>query len=137
MDEIRLMLDTTAVSAFFKGHEEIGQYISSADELYISPVVIGELLAGFIMGKREQGNRELLDEFLSSPRVRVTDIDRETSERYAAIFGHLKKSGTPIPTNDLWIAASAMQHGLKLLATDRHYLKVPQIITTFFEPITS
>jgi len=133
MEEARLMLDTTAVSGFFKGHEEIRENIASADELFLNPVVIGELLAGFGMGGRERKNREVLREFLSSPRVRVIDVDGETSERYAAIFAHLRRSGTPIPTNDLWIAASAMQYGLKLLTTDKHYLKVPQVISILCE----
>lgn len=127
------MLDTSAVSAFFQGHEAIGRYVGLADELCLNPVVIGELLAGFMLGKREKKNRETLDGFLSSPRLRFIDLDLETSERYATILTYLRQSGSPIPTNDLWIAASAMQHGLKLLTTDRHYLKVPQIISILCE----
>ncbi|MEW6616207.1 MAG: PIN domain-containing protein [Thermodesulfobacteriota bacterium] len=60
-------------------------------------------------------------------------IDEETSERYAVIVNHLRKEGTPIPTNDLWISASAMQHGLKVVTTDNHYLKVLQIITEYYQ----
>lgn len=136
MDVTRLMLDTSAISAFFRGHEEIKQQMGTAEELCVSPVAIGELLAGLAMGKGERRNRGILQEFLASPRMRVIDIDEETAERYAAIFSHLRKGGTPIPTNDLWIAASTMQHGLKLLTTDRHYLKVPHIITNCFDPVT-
>ncbi|OFW58578.1 MAG: twitching motility protein PilT [Candidatus Solincola sediminis] len=134
METIRLMLDTTAISAFFRGHEEINQHVSSADELHVNPIVIGELLAGFGLGKREQKNREILDEFLSSARVQIIEIDAETSERYATIFGHLRRGGNPVPTNDLWIAASAMQYGLKMVTMDRHYLNIPQIITIYCEP---
>jgi len=123
------MLDTTAVSGFFRGDEGIRESIVSADELFLNPVVIGELLAGFSMGGRERKNREALGELVSSPRMRVIDMDAETSERYAVIYTHLRKAGTPIPTNDLWIAASAMQYGLKLLTLDQHFLLVPQVIT--------
>jgi len=128
-----MMIDTSAVSAFFQGNEAVAGYFRSADALYLNPVVIGELLAGFMLGRREKKNREALDGLLSSPRVSVIGIDSETSERYATILTYLRKNGTPIPTNDLWIAASAMQHGLKLLTADRHYLKVPQIISTLCE----
>jgi tRNA(fMet)-specific endonuclease VapC len=134
METVRLMLDTTAISAFFREHEEISEYISSADELHINPIVIGELLAGFGLGKREQKNRRILDQFLSSPRVHVNEIDAGSSERYARIFGHLRRTSNPIPTNDLWIAASAMQYGLKLLTMDKHYLNIPQIIAVYCEP---
>jgi len=125
----RLMLDTTAISAYFKGHQGIRVSMSSAGEIYLNPVVIGELLAGFIMGSREERNRQVLEEFIASPRVRIIYIDEETSERYAAILAYLREQGSPVPTNDLWIAASAMQYGLKVLTTDKHYLKIPQIIT--------
>ncbi|RJP35090.1 MAG: type II toxin-antitoxin system VapC family toxin [Actinobacteria bacterium] len=127
------MLDTSAVSAFFQGHEETGRYVGLADELVLNPVVIGELLAGFRLGRHEKRNRQALEELLSSPRVRTIGLDGETSERYASIFVYLRNAGSPIPTNDLWIAASAMQHGLKLLTMDRHYLKVPQIISILCE----
>ena len=64
---------------------------------------------------------------------RSKSIDEETLERYGVITSHLRKQGTPIPTNDLWIAASAMQYGFKVLTTDKHYLKVSQIITEYFQ----
>lgn len=133
MEKSRVMFDTSAYSAFLKGNPGIKLSIQQADEIYFNPVVIGELLAGFMMGKSEKKNISILQEFLSSPRVKLIDIDAETSERYAAIVNRLRKEGTPIPTNDLWIAASAMQHGLKVLTTDSHYLKVPQVITEHYQ----
>ena len=69
--------------------------------------------------------------FLDSPRVNLIDVDEETARRYAVIFSTLRAAGTPIPTNDLWIAASAMQHGLRLLTADAHFEKVPQILLQF------
>ena len=133
MEKIKVMLDTSAYSAFLRGNHEIKLSIQEADEIILNPVIIGELLAGFAMGKNEKKNRTVLQEFISSPRVRVVNIDDETSERYAAIINYLRMKGAPIPTNDLWIAASAMQCGLKVLTTDSHYLNVPQIITEYYQ----
>jgi len=93
--------------------------------------VLGEILAGFVSGKRNEKNRAELAGFLESPRVSLIDLDDATAERYAMIYATLKTAGTPIPTNDLWIAASAMQHGLFLLTLDAHFTKVPQILTRF------
>ncbi|MBI1819019.1 MAG: type II toxin-antitoxin system VapC family toxin [Nitrospirae bacterium] len=133
MEKTRLMLDTSAYSAFLKGNAEIKLSLQRADDVFLNPVILGELLAGFLGGKREKKNKGILQEFLSAPRVKVLNIDEETSERYAIIFNHLREHGTPVPTNDLWIAASAMQHGLKVLTTDRHYLRMPQIITEYYQ----
>jgi predicted nucleic acid-binding protein len=128
MEKSKVMVDTSAYSAFLWGNEEIKQAIMEAEEIFLNPVVLGELYAGFAVGRKEKKNRDILKEFLSSPRVQVAVLDEETAERYAAIVAYLQAQGTPIPTNDLWIAATAMQYGLKLLTTDTHYQKVPQII---------
>ena len=125
------MLDTSVYTAFLRGHPEIKIILQQADEIFLSPVVLGELMAGFLMGKNEKKNRTILRDFLSSPRITVVKIDEETSERCALITNHLRIKGTLIPRNDLWIAASAMQHGLKVLTTDKDYLEVPQIITEY------
>ena len=129
----KVLLDTSAYSALFRGDEHVKVILQEAGEVAINSVIAGELLAGFSGGRFEDRNRELLKEFMASPRARVYPIDGETSERYAAIRMHLRQQGTPIPTNDLWIAASAMQHGLSLLTADRHFLKVPQVLTTLME----
>jgi tRNA(fMet)-specific endonuclease VapC len=122
------MLDTSAYSAYLRGNAEVKQAVREADEIYLNPVVLGELSAGFARGSREKRNRDILREFLSSPRVQTAVIDEETAERYAAILTYLWSKGTPLPTNDLWIAASAMQYGLKLITTDNHFRDVPQIL---------
>ena len=128
MEKNKIALDTSAYSAFLRGHEAIAAALREADEITLTPVVLGELYAGFLLGKQEKKNRAVLREFLASPRVKVRDLDEETAERYAAIFVYLREQGTPIPTNDIWIAATAMQHGLKIVTTDEHYLKLPQVI---------
>jgi predicted nucleic acid-binding protein len=124
----RLLIDTSAYSALFRGDERAKEALRSADEVFLSPVIIGELLSGFGVGRRRAANEAGLREFLAEPRVRVVVVDEETASRYAAILRGLWAAGTPIPTNDIWIAASAMQHGLEVLTADAHYARVPQIV---------
>jgi tRNA(fMet)-specific endonuclease VapC len=107
------------------------QTVREADQISVSAVILGELKAGFARGRHREKNEEELDRFLASPRVRVFDLDEETSDRYAVILNSLRSSGTPIPTNDVWIAATAMQHGLRIVTTDQHFLKVRQILVDF------
>jgi len=126
-------MDSSAYSAFLGGHEGIKFCLQQAEEIIFTPVVLGELIAGFSLGRTEEKNRAILEDFLSSPRVAVLNIDPETSVRYASILNFLRKRGTPVPTNDLWIAASAMQHGLKILTLDKNYLEIPQVLADFKE----
>jgi len=123
----RILLDTSALSAFFRGHAGIVEATRAADRIAVSPIVLGELGTGFRGGGRLERNRELLSKFLQSPRVRTLNLDAETAERYAQIYDSLRRAGTPIPTNDIWIAASAMQFGLLLVTTDGHFERVVQI----------
>ena len=132
MEMTRLLLDTSAYSAFMRGHAEIKQALQEADEICLNPTILGELLSGFMRGKHRRKNEAELKTFTGSPRVRILDVTEETAERYAVILNSLWKAGTPIPTNDIWIAASAMQHGLRLLTMDSHYQKVPQIMVDYF-----
>jgi len=124
---VKIFLDTSAYSAFMRGHDPILDLIQQAGRIAVNPIVLGELLAGFRLGKRTVKNNNLLERFLDSPRVASLPIDDGTARRYSDIVEHLRRAGTPIPTNDLWIAASAMQHGLILVSTDTHFEKVPQI----------
>ena len=133
MEKNRVMIDTSAYSAFLGGNPEVKLSLQEADEIFFNPVILGELISGFSMGKREKKNRTILQDFLSSPRVKIIEIDDETSERYAVIVNHLRLKGTPVPTNYLWIAASAMQYGLKVMTMDKHFLEVSQILTEYFE----
>ena len=91
-------------------------------------MVLGELYAGFKGGIKEKKNKVDLDQFLDSPRVEVIHVDEATSEVYAHIFWNLRKKGHPIPTNDIWVAASAFQHNLALFTLDNHFNKVEGLI---------
>ncbi len=128
----KILLDTSAYSAFMRNHTLIKRAIQEADEIFLSPIILGELKSGFCKGKRTEKSLKELDAFLSSPRVSLLDMDLETSERYAIIINALWTSGTPVPTNDIWIASIAMQHGLRILTTDSHFLKISQVITDYF-----
>ena len=125
---MRIILDTSAYSLFIRGSTAATTVIQEADQIIFNPVVLGELYAGFIKGGGLQSNRAKLKAFLSSHRVMVVDIDGETAEMYALIHNDLRRAGTPIPSNDIWIAASAMQHGLRLVTMDAHFDKVTQVL---------
>ena len=129
---MRLLVDTSAYSGFMRGHPEIKVAIQEADEIFVNSIVLGELGAGFIKGRRRRKNEAELKRFLGSPRVNLVDVTENTAERYAVILNSLWQARTPIPTNDIWIAASAMEHGLQVLTTDDHYQKVPQILVKHF-----
>jgi tRNA(fMet)-specific endonuclease VapC len=117
-----------------RDHPEVSEAVGQTSAVFISVISIGELRAGFLKGTKRRRNEELLRRFVSAARTRVLNVDEETTERYAVIHDHLRREGTPIPLNDLWIAATAWQHGLRLQTLDAHFLRVPQILVDFFEP---
>jgi tRNA(fMet)-specific endonuclease VapC len=121
----KIILDTNAYSAFLNGEEKILNILSGADTVYMSIIVIGELLAGFKGGSKEAKNRDILHKFFDKPTVLILDATMETSEIFALIKTTLKKSGTPIPINDVWIAAHAMETGSVLITYDGHFKNIP------------
>jgi predicted nucleic acid-binding protein len=129
---MRLLLDTSAYSAFMRGHAEVRAAVRTNEEIFVNSIILGELTAGFIRGNRRRKNDQELRRFLASPRVGVLDVTEETAERYAVILNSLWQAGTPIPTNDIWIAASAMEYGLRVVTTDEHYRKIPQIMVDYY-----
>lgn len=127
------LLDTSAYSTFLRGHAPLTEALQRTDRIVLTPIVLGELAAGFRAGGRRSKNEAELRRMLASPRVEVVAVDAATAERYAVILHGLRRAGTPIPTNDIWIAASAMQYGLRLFTTDSHFERIPQIIVERFE----
>jgi len=120
----RIIIDTNFYVAFKKRDEAAIVTLKKAEYIAVNTVVLGELLAGFRFGSREQQNREELDLFFDSPRVDLLSIDDGTTEFYAQIFAELKEKGRPVPTNDLWLAASTLQHGLALATYDDHFRNI-------------
>jgi len=125
----KILLDTNGYAAFKNGVDDAVEIIRLAEKIGMSVVVLGELIAGFVVGRKESQNRLELNEFLSSPRVSLLFVDDETTEYYARIFSQLREDGLPIPTNDLWIAATALQHGYAVFTYDKHFSAVNNLIT--------
>jgi predicted nucleic acid-binding protein len=123
----KLLLDTNAYVAFKQGRPEAIEILRLAAGIGICSIVMGELLAGFVSGTKEAENRVELARFCASPRVTLLPADHETAEFYARIFKQLKALGQPIPTNDLWIAAIAMQHGCAVFTYDKHFAAVANL----------
>ena len=129
----RVLLDTSAYSALLRGHAGAKRAVQEAEEIFVNAVILGELLAGFARGKRRAMNERELRSFLDSPRVGVLPLDADSAERYAAILAALWRAGKPIPTNDLWIAATAMQHGLRILTADAHFRNIVHVLVDLLE----
>jgi tRNA(fMet)-specific endonuclease VapC len=121
---MRILLDTNAYSAFKRGDPAIARRVRRAEEVLLSTVVVGELLYGFRCGARFRSNLEELDEFLDSPFVRLLPVTFVTAERFGRVAAALRRKGTPIPTNDIWIAAHALESGADLLSFDAHFGKI-------------
>jgi len=125
----RLLLDTNVLADFFAGDPETVEAFQRAGSLTINTVVLGELLAGFRSGTRATQNRRLLSRFLSSTRVDLVPLGADTAEHYAGIFSQLRQKGRPIPSNDMWVAASALEHGLLLFTRDAHFNEIDGLLT--------
>jgi tRNA(fMet)-specific endonuclease VapC len=125
-----LLLDTSAYSAFGRGDAAARERIASARELALSVVVMGELLHGFRVGRRFEENRRQLDQFRSDPRVRTVVVGIETAHRFSRVMAELRRAGTPIPTNDAWIAAQALEIGAEVLTFDSGFERVPGLAVT-------
>jgi len=124
----KILIDTNIYSAALRGDSKTVQVLRHVIHIGISAISIGELLSGFRGGNKEQENRKMFGIFLDSPRVTLYGIDEYTAEYYSTILNQLKKIGTPIPTNDIWIAATAFQHGLQLYTLDQHFFNIEGLL---------
>lgn len=106
--------------------------ISSIDPGIISPIALGELMFGFRNGSRFTKNMEELNRFLSHPAVEIVKLTDITSDRYARIAAQLKQRGTPIPSNDIWIAAQTMETGAELITMDHHFHNINGLVYRLF-----
>lgn len=125
---MRVCLDTNAYSRMMGGHAPLTQLLESAEEVLVPATVLGELHAGFEMGSRREANRRQLTEFLALPGVETLAVTADIAERYGILISQLVRQGTPIPTNDIWIAASALDIGGRLVTYDTHYEYIPGLI---------
>ena len=123
----RICLDTSAYSQFRRGHRPVVDRIDSAREVFIPAIVLGELRAGFRLGKLSTGNEGQLQSFLGHPVVSVVEVDDETASHYADLWVDLRRARTPVPTNDVWVAAAALRCGSMVLTYDDHFQKMSRV----------
>jgi predicted nucleic acid-binding protein len=125
---VNVTLDASAYSQLRRGHEAILDVVQRSETVALPAIVLGELHSGFRAGSRCAENTALLAQFLSKPTVRVLNVTEETALRYAEIDVYLRKRGRPIPSNDVWIAAVALEHGLQLVTLDVHFREIPMLL---------
>ncbi len=124
----KILIDTNIYSCAMRGDSSVTIALRQASHIGISAISIGELLSGFRGGNKEQENRYELGQFLDSPRVCLYPLDENTAEYYSSVLSQLKDQGTPIPTNDIWIAATAFQYGLPLYTFDKHFSNIAGLL---------
>ncbi len=125
---MKILLDSNAYSEFMRGNNRVREIVHGAEEILMSAVVVGEQLFGFRQGRRFEQNFAQLRSFLERPYVTFVPVGPVTADRYSRIMTALKAKGRPIPTNDVWIAAHAMETGADLVSADRHFEYVDQIV---------
>lgn len=128
MGTMKVCIDTNAYSRLMLGHAPLKNLLESADEIFVPATVLGELHAGFERGSRRQANRDELEAFLNQPDVNRLVVDDGVAERYGLLVCQLSQAGTLIPTNDVWIAAAAMESGARLVTYDTHFAAVPGLL---------
>ena len=120
----KVLLDTNAYAALLRGDEKVLSAIGRAEIVYMSAMVMGELFAGFRGGNKNAENRKLLERFLDRPHVAFLPAGIETADVFGVVKQSLKEQGTPIPINDVWIAAHVLETGAVLVTYDRHFKQV-------------
>jgi tRNA(fMet)-specific endonuclease VapC len=121
---MRIVVDTNAYSRLLGGREEVLNIIGIADLVYMSIFVLGELYAGFAGGRKERNNKDALNRFLLKPTVKILNATSETAKVFGMVKQGLKKAGTPLPINDVWIAAHTLETGSTLVTYDNHFKNV-------------
>jgi tRNA(fMet)-specific endonuclease VapC len=121
----KALLDSNAFRKISDIHQPILEMLETYSRLFVSPVVLGELFGGYKKGNREKKNKDSLEQFLQKHNIEIPKISEETAEIYAQIKFGLEKKGKPIPVNDIWIAAQAMENGAVLVTYDQHFSEIP------------
>lgn len=124
-----ILLDTNAYTAFKRNVSDAVEVIKNAPLIGVNSIILGELLGGFAVGTKETVNRRELKQFFEIDKLQVFIIDSDTSEYYAMVYRGLRTKGNPIPTNDMWIASTALQHNLALFSYDKHFQSVDGLTT--------
>ena len=125
---MKLLLDSNAYSHLKRGHPRVAELVRMSEQVFLSAIVVGELLYGFRKGSRTEQNIRELYAFLDSPYVTFVPVSLVTADRYARITTSLRAKGRPIPSNDIWIAAHAMETGADLVSSDQHFEEVDGLV---------
>jgi len=123
----KIVLDTNAYTRLLAGEEDVLDVIGTTETVYMSIFVLGELYAGFAGGTKERENKDTLNRFLFKPSVKILNATAETAEVFGAVKQDLKKARTPLPINDVWIAAHALETGSILVTYDGHFKNIAGI----------
>ena len=121
----KIILDTNAYTRLLIGDENVLDVVASTETVFMSIFVLGELHAGFLGGNKERENRDVLDRFLLKPSVKILNATIETAEVFGSIKNSLTLAGTPLPINDVWIAAHGVETGSIIITYDTHFKRVP------------
>jgi tRNA(fMet)-specific endonuclease VapC len=125
---VRLALDTNRYTDLCRGDPSVVETVEMAAEVWLPFIVVGELCAGFAVGSQGPRNEAVLRRFLLKPGIGILYAGGQTTHHYANVYRQLRKQGTPIPTNDMWIAALVLEHSLVLCARDAHFDALPQLV---------
>lgn len=135
----KLALDTSAYSRFRAGDTRVRDLIADAESILMPAPVLGELHGAFEMGSRTLENRVALSDFLAEPFVKIVAVDETVARHYGRVYSGLRRTGTPIPANDMWIAACAIDQGACLLTFDHdfdHIAALDRLVLDGVEPGT-
>lgn len=127
-----LVLDTNVLIDLFEGERTLPMEFDCYDRMLIPSIVIGEYRAGLFPTRNGEMNRRKLESYLANPAVAVVSVSERTAELYARVYQALRKEGHPIPQNDMWIAASALEHGADIVTKDEHFKLVPMLTVVMF-----
>jgi len=128
----KILLDTSAYVGFKQDFVQVVETIVTAGLILFSPIVLGELMFGFRNDTKFKENMDDLNKFLQHEVVELVPIGEITSDRYSRIASQLKRQGTPIPTNHIWIAAQTMERGAELITSDQHFEQINGLVFTIF-----
>ena len=121
----KIILDSNAYTRLLAGDEKVLDVVASTETVFMSIFVLGELHAGFLGGSKERENRDVLKRFLLKPSVKILNATLETAEVFGSIKNTLRRAGTPLPINDVWIAAHCVETGSTIVTYDTHFKQVP------------
>ncbi len=122
-----VMLDTNVLINIFHDPDSFLDELSDYEQVLLPSIVIGEFRAGLSSGKRDKMIEKMFSDYLKNPAVKVISLSEKTARYYATVFRELKAKGHPIPQNDIWIAAAALECGAPLFTYDSHFSAIPML----------